>query len=450
VRDSKEAKMSAIKEFFKKKKADAKFKLAGSGHKLGDPSTSGPRPSQSGGSRAVERERSHPSQSSQQAGAAALNRLAGKESREDTEFAKARQKAIIKERARQELAKEEQMEKEISKIKSVYGEKEDVEVECPGQLAVAGVFFKCELVGGRPGTRDQIKARIREFLYAQLEEEKCLTAVLIIQTCNSPRERVDLCVETLCKYIGNIISNPTEAKFRKIRKSNRAFNERVASLEGSSEFLEGCGFVTRQLEGPDGALEEFWVFPEELTDIENLEAMIDTLQGAEPVAAELDRDLTVLPPSQKIKRELPSDFFNLTKEEFIAEHENRKDQVERETMMRTKAMREKEEAKSKRKYKYCLIRVRFPDGWTLQGTFSVYEDISRVFEMVTDSLETPLPFLLVDSATGSRLEQGQVVSLLDLGLVPASLLTFCWHPDIEADIARSANPSMSFLRQDLI
>lgn len=448
MKDSKEAKMSAIKEFFKKKKADAKFKLAGSGHKLGDPS-SGPRPSQAGGSRPVARERTHPSQSSQQAGAAALNRLAGKESREDGEFARARQKAIIKERARQELAKEEQIEKEISKLKSVYGEKEDVEVECPGQLAVAGVFFKCELVGGSPGTRDQIKARIREFLYGQLEEEKCLTAVLIIQTCNSPRDRVELCVETLCKYIDNIIKNPTEAKFRKIRKSNRAFKERVASLEGTSEFLEGCGFQTRELEGPDGALEEFWVFPEEMTDIESLEAMRDTLQGAEPVAAELDRNVTVLPPSQKINRELPPDFFNLTKEEVISEHENRKDQLERESMMRTKAMREKEEAKAKRKYKYCLIRVRFPDGWTLQGTFSVYEEVSRVFELVTDSLDVPLPFLLVDSATGSKLNQEEGGSLLDLGLVPASLLTFCWHPDIEADIAVSGNPAMSFLRQDL-
>ena len=349
--------MSAIKEFFKKKKADAKFKLAGSGHKLGDPS-SGPRPSgPSAGSRGGperERERAHPSQSSQQAGAAALNRLS-KESK-DTDLTRARQKAIIQERARQELAKEERIEKEIAKVKSVYGEKEDIVVECPGQLAVTGVFFKCDLVGGNPGTREEIKARIREFLYDQLEEEKCLTAVLIIQTCNSPRDRVELCVETLCKYIDNIIRNPTEIKFRKIRKSNKAFNERVASLEGTSEFLEGCGFQTENLEGPDGSLEEFWVFPEAMTDIETLEAMKDTLQGAEPVAAELDRNLTVLAPSQKIKRDLPSDFFNLTKEEFMAEQENRKDQLERESMLRTKAMREKEEARAKRKYKYCLIR----------------------------------------------------------------------------------------------
>ena len=211
-------------------------------------------------------------------------------------------------------------------------------------------------MGGSPGTREEIKARIKEFLYEQLEEEKCLTAVLIIQTCNSPRERVELCVETLCKYIENIIRNPTEIKFRKIRKSNKAFKERVASLEGTSQFLEGCGFQTQLLEGPDGTMEEFWVFPKELTDIESLEAMKDTLQGAEPVAAELDRNLTVLAPSQKIRRELPADFFNLTKEEFLAEQESRKDQVERESMLRTKVMREKEEARARRKYKYCLIR----------------------------------------------------------------------------------------------
>jgi len=44
--------MSAIKDFFKKKKADAKFKLAGSGHKLSEPSAA-PRggPGPSGGQR---------------------------------------------------------------------------------------------------------------------------------------------------------------------------------------------------------------------------------------------------------------------------------------------------------------------------------------------------------------------------------------------------------------
>ena len=189
-----------------------------------------------------------------------------------------------------------------------------------------------------------------------MESEKSLTAVLIIHTCNSPRDRVELCVETLCKYLDNIVNNPTEPKFRKIRKSNRAFQERVASLDGSQEFLEGCGFEVRQLEGADGVLEDFWYFPEENTDIESLAAMRDTLRGAEAVGAELDRGVKVIPPSQKISRELPPDFFNITKEELKAEQDSKRDQIERESMLRTKAMREKEEARARRKYKYCLIR----------------------------------------------------------------------------------------------
>ena len=92
--------------------------------------------------------------------------------------------------------------------------------------------------------------------------------------------------------------------------------------------------------------------------------------------------------------------------------------------------------------------MRFPDGWTLQGTFSVYENISQVFEFVTDSLSTPLPFLLLDSASGARLQE-EGGSLLELGLVPASLLNFTWHPDIEQDIASQGNASITFLRPEL-
>ena len=45
--------MSAIKEFFKKKKTDAKFKLAGSGQKLGDNASSSGQSSRPTSSRAA-------------------------------------------------------------------------------------------------------------------------------------------------------------------------------------------------------------------------------------------------------------------------------------------------------------------------------------------------------------------------------------------------------------
>ena len=54
---------------------------------------------------------------------------------------------MIRDKARQELEREQQIDKEIAKIKSVYGEKEEIECEGPQSLAVSGVFFKCDLIG---------------------------------------------------------------------------------------------------------------------------------------------------------------------------------------------------------------------------------------------------------------------------------------------------------------
>lgn len=293
-----------------------------------------------------------------------------------------------------------------------------------------------------------MKVKIKEFLYSQLEQERALTAVLIIHTCNSPRDRVETCIETLSKYIDNIVNNPTEPKYRKIRKSNKAFQERVASLEGTIEFLEGCGFQSVQMEfGDQGQMEDFWLYPEENSDVDTLSGMRDTLKGAGPVNAELDRNLTVVPPGQKLEQtQLPSDYFCLSGEEVKKEQERRGEIAERENMLRTKAMREKEEMKARRKYKFCLIRVRFPDCWILQGTFSVQEPLSAVYEFVSEQLETPLPHQLTDSVTGLKLE-GET-SLLDQGLVPASVLNFSWDPEIEADLAAQGGP-ISYLRDDL-
>lgn len=40
-------------------------------------------------------------------------------------------------------------------------------------------------------------------------------------------------------------------------------------------------------------------------------------------------------------------------------------------MLRTKAMREKEEQRERRKYNYTLLRIRLPDGNLLQGKNSI-------------------------------------------------------------------------------
>ena len=111
-----------------------------------------------------------------------------------------------------------------------------------------------------------------------------------------------------------------------------------------------------------------------------------------------------------------------------------------------------------------MFRIRFPDGWLLQGTFAVQEHLSAVSEFVSEHLETPLPHVLADSVTGQKFRLGEEGTLADLGLslsflgvlnnsfkpglVPAALLNFSWDPEIEADLA-AAGGLVAYLRDDL-
>ncbi len=59
----------------------------------------------------------------------------------------------------------------------------------------------------------------------------------------------------------------------------------------------------------------------------------------------------------------------------------RSDLVEKNAMLRTKAMREKEEQRERRKYNYTLLRIRLPDGNLLQGQSLLFKIISEQYKM---------------------------------------------------------------------
>jgi hypothetical protein len=49
-------------------------------------------------------------------------------------------------------------------------------------------------------------------------------------------------MSTLRAYTNNILSNPTEVKFRSIKQDNKAFQERVSKVTGGLNFLRAVGF----------------------------------------------------------------------------------------------------------------------------------------------------------------------------------------------------------------
>lgn len=56
----------------------------------------------------------------------------------------------------------------------------------------------------------------------------------------------------------------------------------------------------------------------------------------------------------------------------------RSELVEKNAMLRTKAMREKEEQRERRKYNYTLLRIRLPDDNLLQGPLPRTQIINNI------------------------------------------------------------------------
>ncbi|GJQ66327.1 putative UBX domain-containing protein [Trypoxylus dichotomus] len=434
----KPATSKAVEEL--KKKVDAKFKLAGPGHRLDSSSssftTSKPKSSY------APFQRAEPTVATRQAAEAALARLNSQ--RKDTAFNTSL--AAIQAQVRRELEAEKKDEK--SSDIPTYRKPIETELEASPLLAVKGVYFRCPMISEEVLPKEEWRGKIKEFLLDQLEEERGLTACLMIHSCNYNRTKVTECMDVLCRYLDNIIANPTEVKFHKIRCQNTLFKDKVEPIFGAMELLHAAGFRQQQMEHNE-TTEQFWVFDIANVDgIQTLEFLRDALKSEDRIELEVDRDIQVLSPAQAAKKiELPGDFYAISPEEIKKEQQYRTEAMEKQMQLRTKAMREKDELREIRKYKFALIRIRFPDGIYLQGTFSVYEKFSEVIALVQENLEHDCPFLL-SSPTGHKFDEADNEStLMQLRLVPATILTFQWDPSIAEEITSVTN---TYLKPDVM
>ncbi|XP_031834985.1 GDI interacting protein 3 [Nomia melanderi] len=428
-----------IKSFFQKKKVNAKFMNAGKGYKLTDSTSttvSAPR---------VEPiKRVEPTAEAKTAGQAALARLEAKTNK-ITKFNTSY--AAIKAQVKRELEEEKRAQQNTQHNNTQLHQESEDTVNDPTSLAVDNVYFRCPYLSDEILPRNEWKEKIREFLYDQLQgEEAGLTACLVIQNCNNKREKIESCIDTLGKYLENIINNPEVEKYRKIRMQNKIFQEKVRPIEGALDFLHAAGFRQMNLLHND-VEEDFLVWSPENYDIQNLTMLLEALKSAEPIPLELDRNLQILLPMQASKRnELPSNFFTMTPEEIKREQQLRTEAVERNQMLRTKAMRERDEKQRLRKYKYSLIRIQFPDNIILQGTFFVHEKFQVIFEFVNENLgNTEMSYNLRTLIDNSLAEASRDKTLLELELVPTALLIF-----VPKNNSQKQSDSVGYLKEELL
>lgn len=376
--------MSKIKRFFSKKKEEAAFKVSavtpiftcplykhfsqqlrlgggmGQGHKLNAPKPDAPT---SSSRRPVDMyvppKRNELSKEARAAANAALARIERKESRDfNTSL------AAIKAQAKRELEAERRQKEELSNASSSIGASStgaSTSTVENRNLACEGVFFRCPLISEEVLPKQAWKLKIKDFLYQQLEFERGLTACLIIQNCNL-KEKADDCTATLIKYLENLIQNPDEEKFCKIRMSNKIFSDKVRYVDGALDVLYAAGFSEVEVDG-----EPFLLWSkEQMEEGLDLVTLVDALKNSEPIQLELDRNIKVLLPSQARRVVLPDDFYRISPEEIKREQQLRAEAIESAQILKTKAMREREEQRNLRMYRYSLIRIKFPNGLYIQ------------------------------------------------------------------------------------
>jgi len=471
--------MDALKKFIGKKRAEAKFKNAGPGQRLTDnaPSAGSPSSAKGQGNRKNDQKRSSPAQQPQkpktdsleerrQAAMAALARQEKVKPKTSTneDLIAHRQLAFIKEQARKEIEAEKRLkELELSEGQNPKSsspgnnEQEHFTTDAaiggtvdPAYYAVTGVYYSCPIIGPDVLPRNEILELIQEFLFAQPREELGVTSCLLIHSCNKSHEKIRICVETLSKYIDNIIQNPEDPKYRKIRCSNKVFQEKVANVVGALEFLEACGFnkIHMKTNGSDSQDEDFWVFAPEgdqQSFVPKLTELSDLLKTTSPIEPDLDRNLQVLMPAQvSERRELPPEFYQLTGEELKREQLRRTMLIEKELTLRTKAQRENDERREQRLYRYAVMRIRFPDGFTLQGTFGSTEKIGDLYAFVHENLAMDDVEFVLKQAGGEALNNLEA-TLAEHRLPPASVVNF----KLES-AGSSSSGEISFLKPEIL
>lgn len=321
--------------------------------------------------------------------------------------------------------------------------------------------FECPVCGGGFGSEEEVAAHIEHCLSNvesnnvvsenSVEDQSELEACVGAYVSGKPAEGS---VSVVLKLLKNIVKEPENVKFRKIRMGNPKIKEAMVDVVGGIELLEFLGFELQE-EGGEmwavmgvpsseriGVVKNVISFlePPKLEDLSSpAPAIKDELveQKQEPMEhKQIDRQIRVffsVPEYEAAKIVLPDSFYKLSLDEVKREADMKRKKMAESQLLVPKSYKEKQVKAARKRYTKTVIRVQFPDGVVLQGVFSPREPTTALYEFVSSALKDPsLEFELLDpvlvkrrviprfpAAAGKR-----VITLGEEDLVPAALIKF--------------------------
>ncbi|CAL1381725.1 unnamed protein product [Linum trigynum] len=263
--------------------------------------------------------------------------------------------------------------------------------------------------------------------------------------------------EVVRKLLGNIVKEPKNVKFRRVRMGNPKIREAVTEVAGGLELLEFVGFELKEESG------EMWAVMADAPGEEKIGLINQVISFLEPRKEEtvqlikededtkpsvatveekqrieqtkIDRQIKVffaVPENVAARIELPESFYSLSASELKREADMRKKKLAESQLLIPKSYREKQAKTARTKYRRTIIRIQFPDAVVLQGVFAPWEPTTALYAFVSSALkDSSLEFELLHPVLVKRrviphsAETGErSITLADEDLVPSALIKF--------------------------
>lgn len=241
--------------------------------------------------------------------------------------------------------------------------------------------------------------------------------------------------QVLIRLLSNIIQSPEDPKYRRLRLTNSKVKAAVVDADGALELLLACGFEMS---------EESLVLESQPVPLEALQSAVASLQyliqlrNTEPTIVLPDRNTRILVP-QHVDAQVPDWFFERTGADVKAAVLEAARKRDKESVLRTQAMRDRERMKEKSviqnsSAKIAVVKVRLPEGLSLVGDFSPDEKVLSVLIWVNENLSDAsqtFDLILPDrrslwSMVDEHNRKPEKLTLRSVGFVPSITLNFRW------------------------
>lgn len=277
---------------------------------------------------------------------------------------------------------------------------------------------------------------MHEYIMVVLESDPIIASILLVRLLNI-KEKADECFSIITRYLKNIIENPENDRYRHIRYQNPIIISKVLETKGALMFLLMIGFEI-DVENDEHS-ETFLSFNESHFHLAEVIKMINDVKGFQlDVVEDYDENVKMETHTPSEGSHEDEDFYKLTSKDLKKNQELRALEIEKESQLRTKSMREKEK-RAIPKSKVTKIRIRTPEGKIVDSSFEISDKLLKVYDFIEENLSNGKKYtLLVPPATPFK-ETDKERTLAELQLYPAVLLTLKWV-QVEKTVTKGKKP----------